>query len=310
MNGQTTVENGQTTVENGQTTVEKNAVIRISTLCILTAFLSASFACGTETQPQPSDAELRVDRNVVYGSVAEPMHRADVYRLKSSSKNLQSPGILMIHGGAWFTGDKMNDALHAKRLAKLGFVVMVINYRLIPAHPFPAQLDDCNLALEWMNTHSDELGVNADALGAWGYSAGGHLAALIATNPKKGLPRLKAAVVGAAPCDLTQLPLESKLLVDLLGGTRAEFPDRYANASPITHVSPDDPPIFLFHGSKDWLVPPVASQAMRDALKKNGVGFEYLVVENKAHLMTFIDPDAMGKSFLFLKERLSIITPK
>ncbi len=283
---------------------------RIHTLCIFSLFLSGAFACGADTQQEPSDADLKVDRNVVYGSPAEPMHRADVYRLKSSFKTRQSPGILMIHGGAWFTGDKLNDALHAKRLAKLGFVVMVINYRLIPAHPFPAQLDDCNLALEWLSTHSDEFGVNADALGAWGYSAGGHLAALLATNPKEGLPRLKAAVLGAAPCDLTQVSLESKLLVGLLGGTRAKYPDRYADASPITHVSPDDPPIFLFHGSKDWLVPPVASQVMRDALKKNGVWFEYLVVENKAHLMTFIDSDATGKSFLFLKDRLSIITPK
>ncbi len=267
-------------------------------------------ACGAEMQQEPSDADLKVDRNVVYGSTAEPMHRADVYRLKSNSQTLKSPGIIMIHGGAWFAGDKLNDALHAKRLAKLGFVVMVINYRLIPTHPFPAQLDDCNLALDWMNTHSDELGVNPDALGAWGYSAGGHLAALLATNPKEGLPRLKAAVVGAAPCDLTQVPLESKLLVGLLGGTRAKYPDRYADASPLTHVSPDDPPIFLFHGSKDWLVPPVASQVMRDALKTNGVWFEYLVVENKAHMMTFIDPDATGKSFLFLKERLSNVPPK
>ena len=74
-------------------------------------------------------------------------------------------------------------------------------------------------------------------------------------------------------------------------------------------MSPDDPPIFLFHGSKDWLVPPVESQVMRDTLEKNGVLFEYLVVENKAHLMTFLDSDATGKSFLFLKERLSIVTP-
>ena len=271
--------------------------------------LSRAFMWGADLQHETSDSVVEVDRNVVYGNSAEPMHRADVYRLSSSSKTVKSPGILMIHGGAWFTGDKLNDALHAKRLAKLGFVVVAINYRLIPAHPFPAQLDDCNLALEWMNAQAAELGLNVEMLGAWGYSAGGHLAALLATNPKEGLPRLKAAVVGAAPCDLTRLPPESRLLVSLLGGTRGQYPDRYANASPVTHVSPDDPPIFLFHGSKDWLVPPVESKVMRDALAKNGVLFEYLVVENKAHLMTFLDSDAAGKSFLFLKERLSIVTP-
>ena len=272
--------------------------------------LSRAFVCGADPQHETTDTVVEVDRDVVYGNAAEPMHRADVYRLSSSSKTLKSPGVLMIHGGAWFAGDKLNDALHAKRLAKLGFVVVAINYRLIPAHPFPAQLDDCNLALEWMKAKADDLGLNLEMLGVWGYSAGGHLAALLATNPKEGLPRLRAAVVGAAPCDLTRLPPESKLLVSLLGGTRGKYPDRYANASPVTHVSPDDPPIFLFHGSKDWLVPPVESQVMRDALEKNGVLFEYLVVENKAHLMTFLDSEATGKSFLFLKERLSIVTPR
>ena len=282
---------------------------RIHSLWILFSLLSRVFMWGADLQHETSDSVVEVDRNVVYGNSAEPMHRADVYRLSSSSKTVKSPGILMIHGGAWFAGDKLNDALHAKRLAKLGFVVVAINYRLIPTHPFPAQLDDCNLALEWMNAQAAELGLNVEMLGAWGYSAGGHLAALLATNPKEGLPRLKAAVVGAAPCDLTRLPLESRLLVSLLGGTRGKYPDRYANASPVTHVSPDDPPIFLFHGSKDWLVPPIESKVMRDALAKNGVLFEYLVVENKAHLMTFLDSDAAGKSFLFLKERLFIVTP-
>ncbi|HUP79431.1 MAG TPA: alpha/beta hydrolase [Pirellula sp.] len=282
---------------------------RIHSIWIIFLLLSRAFMWGADLQHEASDSVIEVDRNVVYGNFAEPMHRADVYRLSSLSKTVKSPGILMIHGGAWFTGDKLNDALHAKRLAKLGFVVVAINYRLIPAHPFPGQLDDCNLALEWMNAQAGELGVNVEMLGAWGYSAGGHLAALLATNPKEGLPRLKAAVVGAAPCDLTRLPPENRLLVKLLGGTRGKYPDRYANASPVTHVSPDDPPIFLFHGSKDWLVPPVESKVMRDALAKNGVSFEYLVVENKAHLMTFLDSDAVGKSFLFLKERLSVVSP-
>jgi len=282
---------------------------RIHAIWILFLLLSSALVWGADQQHETSDSVVEVDRNVVYGNSAEPMHRADVYRLSSSSKTVKSPGILMIHGGAWIAGDKLNDALHAKRLAKLGFVVVAINYRLIPVHPFPAQLDDCNLALEWMNVQAAELGLNVEMLGAWGYSAGGHLAALLATNPKEGLPRLKAAVVGAAPCDLTRLPPGNRLLVSLLGGTRGQYPDRYANASPVTHVSPDDPPIFLFHGSKDWLVPPIESKVMRDALAKNGVLFEYLVVENKAHLMTFLDSDAAGKSFLFLKEHLSIVSP-
>ncbi len=254
--------------------------------------------------PAERPAEVTVRWNVRYAEGTEPMHVADIYRLESRDASVRMPGIVMIHGGAWFAGDKMNDTQHAKRLAEKGFVVMSINYRLTPKHPFPAQIDDCNLALEWMVSNAEKLGVDCEVLGAWGYSAGGHLAALMATDPKPGLPRLKAVVVGAAPCDLTQIPMDSQLLVGLLGGSRAKYPERYANASPVTHVSPDDPPIFLFHGSKDWLVPPISSEWMRAALEKNRVSFEYLVVEKKSHLTTFIDHEATEKSFLFLTECL------
>ena len=271
-----------------------------ATTLILILLASDGFA-----QQETQNFDVTVDRNVVYGNADEPMHRADVYRLKSVSKSEKSPGVIMIHGGAWFAGDKTNDAVHAKRLAKLGIVVVAINYRLIPKHPYPAQLDDCNLALEWMTSHADKLGIKVDAMGAWGYSAGGHLSALLATHPKDGLPRLKAAVVGAAPCDLTQIPEDSNLLVGLIGGTRAKYPARYADASPVTHVSQDDPPVFMFHGSKDWLVPPINSRAMLEALEKKGVKCELCAVANKAHMMTFIDTEATEKSFLFLKQHLS-----
>jgi len=276
------------------------------TQAFATSLLFIFLASDGYTRQETLNLDVTVERDVVYGNVDEPMHRADVYRLKSVPKSQKSPGVIMIHGGAWLGGDKTNDAVHAKRLAKLGFVVMAINYRLIPKHPYPSQLDDCYLALEWMNLHTDDLGVRTDSLGAWGYSAGGHLSALLAMHPKEGLPRLKAAVVGAAPCDLTQIPEDSKMLIGLLGGTRAEYPARYADASPVTHVSQDDPPIFMFHGSKDWLVPPNNSSAMLAALERKGVICDLCVVKNKAHLMTFIDMDATEQSFLFLKKHLSV----
>jgi len=284
------------------------------TLGIAFVSLVALLAIPVGAQQEPIDADLKISRNVVYGDESEPMHRADLYRLKSNAPHTSNPGIILIHGGAWFAGDKTNDILHAKRLATMGFVVMAINYRLAPKHPFPAQIDDCYLAQEWFNLHARELGVDPDKVGVWGYSAGGHLAALLATNPKDGLPRIKAAVVGAAPCDLTLIPEDSKILSSFLGGSRATVPQRYRDASPVTHVSSDDPPVFLFHGSKDWLVPPVMSKAMRDVLEEKGVPFEYLVVDKKAHLMTFIDHEATEKSFLFLKSHLPRVlssqTPK
>jgi len=250
------------------------------------------------------EGELTSELNVVYGQETEPMHRADLYRFPQKNGAAKSPAVIMIHGGAWITGDKRNDTLHAKRLAKLGMLVMSINYRLAPQHAYPAQIDDCYLALEWLNSNADRLGVDTDAIGAWGYSAGGHLCALLATDPKLGLPRIKACVVGAAPSDLSQVPKDSQLLVGLFRGTRSEFPQRYVDASPVHHVSPDDPPVFLFHGSKDWLVPPKESEYLRSALEKNRVPFEYVVVPNKAHLMTFVDFAIADRSFEFLQKQL------
>lgn len=279
-------------------------------LSTLTLFL----VCGLATQIRAEQSELsskkvastevRIDYNVIYGDPDEPMHRADILRPSTIPAGQKLPGVLVIHGGAWTVGDKRNDSKHAKRLASLGFVVMSINYRLAPKHPFPAQIDDCWLALEWMHENANEWNIDPSRTGAWGYSAGGHLAALLATNPRPGVPRLKACVVGGAPCDLTSIPSDSTLLEPVFGGPRRTFPERYLEASPITHVSSDDPPIFLFHGSKDWLVPEQSSRSMKDALERAGVEFEYCLVPNKSHLMTFIDHDANEKSYQFLIDRM------
>jgi len=287
-------------------TLTKNYGIRgVLASILLLATLPDALAQSSEIGLKKTDlSEIRIDYNVVYGDQDEPMHRADILQPRHRKAGERLPGLVLIHGGAWTVGDKRNDSTHAKRLASLGFVVMSINYRLAPKHPFPAQIDDCWLALNWLHQHADQLQVNPAAIGSWGYSAGGHLAALLATNPKPDVPRLKACVAGGAPCDLTSIPLDSKLLESVFGGTRREYPNTYVDASPISHISSDDPPIFLFHGSKDWLVPSQSSQSMKEALQREGVDFEYLVVQDKAHLMTFIDHDANEKSYQFLIERM------
>jgi acetyl esterase/lipase len=268
------------------------AILSIS-ICILSIPTQSS---GQESQP------VRISYNVVYGQSDEPMHRADIYCPKNANTKL--PGVIMIHGGAWTLGDKANDTQHAKRLASMGFIVMAINYRLAPKHVYPAQLEDCYLALEWFCNPDHQPDLDVERLGAWGYSAGGHLAGMLATKPKSNLPRLRACVVGAAPCDLTQMPKDSQLLSGFLGGTRAQFPDRYTDASPVMHVSPDDPPVFLFHGAKDLLVPQGSTVAMQRALEKHQVPVESLVVKDKSHLTTFLDKAATERSFAFLKEKL------
>ena len=88
------------------------------------------------------------------------------------------PALLWIHGGGYVLGSVEMDDLWAKQLAKaVQCVVVSVEYRLAPEHPFPAPVEDCYAALRWLSTHSDELGVEKSRIAIGGASAGGGLAA-------------------------------------------------------------------------------------------------------------------------------------
>jgi acetyl esterase/lipase len=273
---------------------------------ILIGLSSIGFSVPSQAQEGGASAPTRVRTkyNIPYVEAHDPLQVADLYRPGESGTY---PGVVMIHGGAWVAGDKLNDAGHARKLAERGYVVMVINYRLAPKHKHPAQIDDCFDALQWLSEHADECGVDTDRLGVFGYSAGGHLAALLATDPRPAMPRIKACVAGGAPCDLTMVPLESRLLAGFLGGRRQDLPEVYAQASPIEHVSEDDPPILLFHGEADQLVPIEYSERMRQRLIDANVTHEFLPLAKKSHIMAFVDRSAIDRSIAFFDRHLKQI---
>jgi acetyl esterase/lipase len=244
---------------------------------------------------------LRVEGNVVFRDVQGQKLLADVYRPDSEDT---LPGVIMIHGGAWIAGDKWHVVDHARRLAKAGFVVMAINYRLSPAVQWPAQWDDCREALRWLIKHADEWKVDSQRLATWGYSAGGQLSLMMALDQPADLPRIKACVAGGSPCDLAMIPPKSRVLAAFLGGSREEVPERYRDASPITRLSRDDPPLFFFHGERDALVPlDNARQAYLQA-RQVGIPAEFLEAPALGHLMTFLDARAREKAIDFLRAQL------
>jgi acetyl esterase/lipase len=256
-----------------------------------------------------SEPKVAVRYNIPYSSVVESSRMADIYQpnfsaSNSAASNFRYPGIVMIHGGAWIAGDKSYDAVHARKFAAQGYVVMVINYRLAPTHKHPAQIDDCFEAIRWLVSNSETYCVDSERIGVWGYSAGGHLAALVATNPRSGIPRVKACVAGGAPCDLRLIPDDSALLTGFLGGTRQQIPDIYEAASPIHHVSEDDPPMLLFHGDADRLVPIAFSLGMRKRLEENSVAHEFVPLAKKSHIMAFVDRNAIERSIVFFDRHL------
>lgn len=254
------------------------------------AALSAAGARAAE----PSDQTIR---DVVYASRQEGPLRADVYRATGAGP---FPGVLCVHGGAWAFGDKNQVAGIARRLAEAGYTAVSIDYRLAPRHKFPAQIEDCRAALGWMRKHARPYKIDPDRLAAWGYSAGGHLAALLGTTGAG----LKAVVAGGAPCDFRRAPLDSRRLAFWLGGTRRELPEVYRSASPASHVSRDDPPMFFYHGRRDGVVKIAHPREMTAALKRLGVAAELHVIRAAGHIPAFLDREAVGEGIRFLEKHL------
>lgn len=94
------------------------------------------------------------------------------------------PALIDVHGGAWSNGSREMDAEFHHNLAATGLVVVSVDFRLAPAHPYPAQVEDVNYATRWLKTRAAELGADASRLGGIGSSSGGHTVLLSAMRPE------------------------------------------------------------------------------------------------------------------------------
>lgn len=260
----------------------------------------AGIACQAEDLSTEIRRPIRVERDLEFRQIDGQSLTADLYR---PDDDQVYPLVVMIHGGAWSAGDKWNLGDHARELAQAGFVALSINYRLAPRYQMPAQIDDCRAALLWATQQAPEWRADADRLCLWGYSAGGHLAAWLATQPQPGQPPIHCVVAGGAPCDFEFVPADSHSLAHVMGGTREELPEVYAQASPLTHASSSTPPFFLFHGSSDLLVPASCSRKLYDKLQQMQVPVEYHLVEGRGHMLTFLDPATRRSAIDFLRKQ-------
>lgn len=268
---------------------------------------------------QPSRHAFTVERDQVYSPEGWPQAlRGDVYR--PAAEGLR-PAVLLIHGGGWEVPDRRHQMESiARRLAERGYVVMNATYRLAPAHQHPAPVEDLQQALLWMRTRSAALSIDPTRMATFGYSAGGHLAALMGsmTAPITGAttgalsggltasqaPLVRAVVAGGAPTDLSKWR-SGRLVVQYLGGTRDEMPARYAAASPVTHIKPGHPPVFLYHGQADDLVPVDHSLDYKAALDRAGIRNELYLTRGLGHITAFLlDGPAVEAAIGFLDREL------
>ena len=210
-----------------------------------------------------------------------PTQKLDIYLPEDG--NGPFPVIVSIHGGAWMLGDK-GDVQNLPMLEglKRGYAVVCINYRLSGEAQFPCQIYDCKAAIRYLRANAPVYYLDADHIGAWGSSAGGHLVALLGTTPlikdlsdfSMGNPKTSSKIQAVVDW---YGPVENFLKMDkelarsamgipdhsnadspesrLLGVVITRIPDKVKLASPMTYIKPYAPPFLIQHGLKDEIVP-------------------------------------------------------
>ncbi|MFT3890495.1 MAG: alpha/beta hydrolase [Anaerolineales bacterium] len=206
------------------------------------------------------------------------------------------PALVYVHGGSWMHGDKSEALLFADQMTTEGYLVVSINYRLYPPATFPAMIEDVKCAVRSLRAHAADYNLDPERVGVLGVSAGGHLVSLLGTTTQEDgwdvgeyldqSSRVQAVVSMAGPMDLSQnfpnADIEAMKHVGFGEGNVAQ-------ASPITHVTSDDPPFLLIHGDRDELVPYEQSQLMYDRLIQANVPAQLVIVKNASH--SFVVPE-------------------
>jgi acetyl esterase/lipase len=251
----------------------------------------------------PKDqGSLLWQRDMAYGP--DPRQTLDIYMPTSSDG--PPPMIVFVHGGSWQEGNKTPYGFVGRALAAQGFMVMVINYRLHPAHRYPTFIDDVDLALRWAKTNAASLGGNPDRLFAVGHSAGAYDIAMAVLSPRyaKDRPQLAGVVTLAGPFDF--LPLDSPVTIKVFGGVE-DLP----STQPINFPREDAPPFLILHGSADTTVYPRNGVALDKALRSKGVASTLKIYEGVSHVgillaiaKPFRSTPVLADAVAFMKDRL------
>jgi acetyl esterase/lipase len=257
--------------------------------------------------PPPALVRPRVLHGVAYGPL--PRERADVH-LPLPPRSGLAPAALLVHGGGWAHGNRRRMTAIADAFARAGFVAVDVDYALLRAglDGLPQQRRDLRRAVRWMRASAQRLGIDPARIGALGTSAGGHLAALLATSgsgPLDAGSRVAAVVTWSAPLDLGALPAGwLGGVVDLLVGCplRGGCPALRAAASPIAAVTPDDPPMLLFNSRRE-LVPATQAERMAAALRAAGVRADVALLDGALHAREYA-PQALAPSVAWLRRVL------
>src|SRR5262245_19821445 len=260
------------------------------------------------------------ERDVQYGTAGDRALKLDVVRPREESKEPR-PVVVWIHGGGWSGGDKSSGlGLLLAFAARGDYVCFSVGYRLSGQAKWPAQIHDCKAAIRWIKSNAAKYNLDPKRIGVWGGSAGGHLVSLLGTSGdvkelegNNGSPdqssRVACVVDFCGPSDFPNFfqgrTVRSQgAIASPFGGTIDEKKADAIAASPVTHVTKDDPPFLIVHGTVDDVVPIAQAETLYNALKKAGVDATFIKMEGGGHgiggaeigrrLAAFFDKQLLG----------------
>lgn len=277
---------------------------------LLLAILMTAAVWGAES--------YTVETNVVYGMYSGAALLLDVYRPARPN----GYGIVYVSGSGWTTPlaydapelkSNGQSKLYANALANAGYTVFTVNHRSLPRFRYPAEVEDVQRAVRFVRYNAKRFGIHADRIGASGGSSGGHLVSMLGTLDGKGKPsdadpveresaKVQCVVARAAPIDFLSGNDGNFILGMAKPAAGAENTEEYRiykEASPVSHVTPDDPPFLLMHGDRDEQVDFGQSVEMEAKLKAAGVTVKLLRIAGAGHGPTFPGavnpPDYLGE---------------
>lgn len=224
-----------------------------------------------------------INKDVAYGD--DLKQKMDIYLPEAKTK---APTIILIHGGSWIAGDKINMVHWIKPLQKEfpDYVIFDINYRLASRNDqlnkWPTQIDDVNKALTFIKDKARDYNINKKQLVLIGESAGAQLALVQGFNRNKD-HAVKVVVDLFGPADMVDLYKAHPELGILMNGSPKTIPEVYADASAVKHVDKKSPATIIFHGTADPIVPIRESDSLNLALKNANVPVKYIKYPGKAH---------------------------
>lgn len=298
----------------------------------------AYFAPGARQRQHPHGADVH-DGLMYSASDGYRGVELDVY--VPSDRTEPAPLVVFIHGGAWLFGTRMEPPTYwpagslFQACIDAGIAVASIDYRHSREAAYPAQLHDAKAAVRYLRHFAGELGIDHGRIAAWGESAGGHLAALLAlvTDPEfegtDGITGPSSAVSAVVdfygvsdvdalppfrdsfpPAWIEELERAGKGApaepIDVLL-ERSTLEDARRAVSPVTHVTAAAPPFLLIHGEADGLVPIGQSELLHDALLAAGASSRLVRVPGADHVFLGTDPlPQIAAGVEFLKERFGV----